>query len=207
MVKTQKQLEDQKQDLSKKLEIIRRNLTKIDEHLLKADKKPLIEAELLLQEEISNVDKKLARRSFTLNPKVKFIIFLFLLIGLLISFTMILSYGSKEVLIDEMTINFDTASIMLSPANYSRLDNFIKNIRQGDYILVEGYTDDVGDNEKNIILSKQRAQIVANYLISKGISPDKIEILGLSSSNPIEENSTEKGRYTNRRVEITLTSR
>jgi OOP family OmpA-OmpF porin len=46
--------------------------------------------------------------------------------------------------------------------------------------------------------------MVKGYLVGKGVDPLKIEALGLGPKNPIASNATEKGRQTNRRVEIEL---
>ncbi len=70
-------------------------------------------------------------------------------------------------------------------------------------ILVEGHTDNVGQEDALIELSWQRAGAVRSYLAGKGIDADRIQIAGVGASRPVSDNSTEKGRERNRRVEIT----
>jgi outer membrane protein OmpA-like peptidoglycan-associated protein len=68
-----------------------------------------------------------------------------------------------------------------------------------------GYTDSQGSDEYNIKLSKARTESVANYLISKGISKDRIlKQKALGKSKPIASNKTEEGRLQNRRVEFEI---
>ena len=69
-------------------------------------------------------------------------------------------------------------------------------------IDVLGHTDSVGSDAYNQQLSEQRAQAVANYLVSRGVDPARIATRGHGESMPIADNATEAGRAANRRVEI-----
>jgi general secretion pathway protein A len=71
-------------------------------------------------------------------------------------------------------------------------------------ININGYTDSSGAYSYNLSVSQFRANIVKGYLVGKGVDPLKIAALGLGPENPIASNDTEKGRQTNRRVEIEL---
>jgi outer membrane protein OmpA-like peptidoglycan-associated protein len=71
-------------------------------------------------------------------------------------------------------------------------------------ILIQGHTDSTGTMERNIELSTERAEAVASYLASRGISPDVMTIEGAGPANPIASNDTPEGRAANRRVEITV---
>lgn len=71
-------------------------------------------------------------------------------------------------------------------------------------INISGYTDSSGAYSYNVSVSQFRANIVKGYLVGKGVHPLKIEAVGLGPENPIASNETEKGRQTNRRVEIEL---
>lgn len=71
-------------------------------------------------------------------------------------------------------------------------------------ILLSGHTDDVGDAEANMILSKNRVVAVKNYLVSNGVKENKIRIAYFGESKPISDNSTLEGRQKNRRVEFTI---
>ena len=71
-------------------------------------------------------------------------------------------------------------------------------------IVIGGHTDSDGDKSKNTILSKNRAQSVADYLASQGVDSSRIISDGYGSSQPIANNSNEAGKSQNRRVEINL---
>ncbi|MEJ2099401.1 MAG: OmpA family protein [Desulfobacterales bacterium] len=71
-------------------------------------------------------------------------------------------------------------------------------------VNISGYTDSFGSYSYNMSVSQFRANIVKGYLVGKGVSPLNIEAVGLGPENPIANNQTEKGRQTNRRVEIEL---
>lgn len=70
-------------------------------------------------------------------------------------------------------------------------------------IQIIGYTCDLGDQQQNLALSLQRAEVVKQYLTNLDISDDRIEVIGRGEENPIASNSTEEGKQMNRRVEIT----
>jgi outer membrane protein OmpA-like peptidoglycan-associated protein len=71
-------------------------------------------------------------------------------------------------------------------------------------ILIIGHTDNVGDGIALIELSNERARAVKNYLVNKGINPNRIQTSGMGAENPLYENTTESGREKNRRVEIKI---
>lgn len=69
-------------------------------------------------------------------------------------------------------------------------------------IIVMGHTDSHGSEKYNEWMSARRASHVAKYLISIGFPADKIEVYGFGESKPLADNSTARGRATNRRVEV-----
>lgn len=69
---------------------------------------------------------------------------------------------------------------------------------------VEGHTDSQGSDATNQPLSQNRATAVRDYLVSKGVSADKISSIGMGSSRPITDNATAENRANNRRVEIII---
>jgi len=73
-----------------------------------------------------------------------------------------------------------------------------------EVMLATGHTDGVGSDAYNKKLSLARAEAVKTYMVSQGVSADKIRVEGKGKSNPIASNDTEEGRAKNRRVEITL---
>ncbi|HEX3854973.1 MAG TPA: OmpA family protein [Polyangiaceae bacterium] len=102
---------------------------------------------------------------------------------------------------------FVTGKSELLPAAQDQLDQVAKALKdQGDIkpMVVEGYTDSVGSDSTNLTLSKNRADAVRSYLVSKGIPADKITSVGKGKANPVASNDTPDGRANNRRVEIVI---
>ena len=71
-------------------------------------------------------------------------------------------------------------------------------------VIVKGYTDTSGTYHYNKKLSKMRANTVKSYLVAKGISPMRIQTIGIGEENPLKPNTTAAGRRANRRAEIEL---
>jgi outer membrane protein OmpA-like peptidoglycan-associated protein len=73
----------------------------------------------------------------------------------------------------------------------------------GRLIVVAGHTDNVGGENYNYQLGQRRAERVAGYLVGKeGIDPTQVRVVSYGASKPIADNSTSRGRQSNRRVEI-----
>jgi len=71
-------------------------------------------------------------------------------------------------------------------------------------VLVEGHTDDRGDDAFNMSLSQRRAEAVVAYLVKKGIESSRLRAQGFGEERPIESNAKSAGRAANRRVEFTI---
>jgi outer membrane protein OmpA-like peptidoglycan-associated protein len=71
-------------------------------------------------------------------------------------------------------------------------------------IEVDGYTDNQGKGDTNLVLSQKRADSVADYLISRGIAKDRVKAFGKGPDNPVSDNTSTEGRAQNRRVEIVV---
>jgi outer membrane protein OmpA-like peptidoglycan-associated protein len=71
-------------------------------------------------------------------------------------------------------------------------------------IAIEGHTDNVGSDEFNERLSRDRAEAVASLLRARGVDPARIEVRGLGEKMPVASNDEDAGRQANRRVEIVL---
>ncbi len=103
-------------------------------------------------------------------------------------------------------IYFDFDKSDLLPESYDELNRLLAYlIQHPDYhITITGHTDNFGTEAYNQQLSDNRAKAVANYLIEKGIAPERIRHSGAGSGRPIASNDTETGRGRNRRVEFVL---
>ena len=98
---------------------------------------------------------------------------------------------------DEYTLND------LSMVELYKLNAFLV-INPEISIMICGHTDDVGTEDYNQVLSKNRAAAVYNFLVELGIDPSRLRYKGFGKSQPISENATEEGRAENRRTEILI---
>jgi OOP family OmpA-OmpF porin len=99
---------------------------------------------------------------------------------------------------------FGSGSAVIKPGAYYLLDN-IAGIMEENPVLsidIQGHTDNVGSADSNMDLSLRRAQAVKNYLIGKGIMPNRMATEGFGFTKPVALNGTNTGRSLNRRVEI-----
>ena len=103
-------------------------------------------------------------------------------------------------------VNFATNQYNLSPASVETLDNFAEILQEYPKtdILIEGHTDNTGNDDYNYTLSRNRAQAVTNYLEQNGVSSDRITTQWYGETQPKFDNSTAAGRAKNRRVEIAI---
>lgn len=69
-------------------------------------------------------------------------------------------------------------------------------------LLIEGHTDSVGDAGYNMDLSRRRAQAVADYMQSQGVSSSRVTVKALGETSPRFDNATAEGQAKNRRVEV-----
>lgn len=113
---------------------------------------------------------------------------------------------TSEVSSKSYQIQFETGSASIKPESYRLLDEILQSsvVAEGLKVGVYGHTDNVGGAQSNQALSEARANSVKSYLLSKGLSSQRIEAKGFGPSNPIADNATAAGRAQNRRVQIVL---
>lgn len=114
--------------------------------------------------------------------------------------------GDNLNLIMPGNITFPTGSAGISPNFYPVLDSVAIVLKEFNEtsINVSGYTDSVGSDMSNQVLSEQRANSVASYLVQSGISHGRIQSRGFGERYPVASNDDEMGRSQNRRVEISI---
>lgn len=102
---------------------------------------------------------------------------------------------------------FDTNKYNLKRNAMSDLNDFSKvliEFNDAD-VAIFGHTDSTGTDAINDPLSVNRANAVADYLLSQGVAPTQIKsVIGKGSKEPVADNGTSAGRAENRRVEIYL---
>lgn len=101
-------------------------------------------------------------------------------------------------------INFDFDSYRLRPESRQPLDEVAMMMKSFPEMRIKiyGHTDSLGADSYNQKLSYNRAKAVKDYLQSKGVNGARMEPVGYGEKYPIDTNSTEQGRFRNRRVEI-----
>ncbi len=106
--------------------------------------------------------------------------------------------------IDFSRLAFKPSSASLTPESLPALNALNNLLLQypEQRVRVAGHTDNTGRPAVNLRISRQRADTVANYLISRGAATSQVVARGFGASRPIADNSTEAGRAKNRRIEI-----
>ncbi len=102
-------------------------------------------------------------------------------------------------------IYFDTASFTVKKESYGILSEIAKMLKDNPNINLEiiGHTDSQGDDSSNQYLSRSRAQMVKQILWEEfEIEYDRLKFIGKGETEPVDDNTTEKGRANNRRVEF-----
>ncbi len=98
------------------------------------------------------------------------------------------------------------ADIIFTPEVEENLEFIRKflNSNPDRVLVVTGHTCDLGAYEKNVKLSKQRAEAMKAALVMKGINPANIETVGMGPNQPLVPNTSEANRKLNRRIEISI---
>lgn len=103
-------------------------------------------------------------------------------------------------------INFASGSSDIPADNKAILDQAVTLLNKvsGVKLNVAGHTDSTGNAASNKALSQRRAQAVVDYLTSKGVDASKLVAQGHGSDQPVAENTTDEGRFKNRRIEFSV---
>ncbi len=120
--------------------------------------------------------------------------------------TTIITEEDKRIVKEAIrNLEFDFGKTTIREKSFPSLDRVADLLVQKNFSLkLAGHTDNVGSDQANLKLSKDRAESVKQYLVGKGANPSRVEATGYGESQPISSNKTEKGRQMNRRVEFTL---
>ncbi len=69
-------------------------------------------------------------------------------------------------------------------------------------VEISGHTDNVGSRKSNIELSIRRANAVKDWLVKRGIEPERIQTKGYGPDRPVAPNNSEENKRKNRRIEF-----
>lgn len=94
---------------------------------------------------------------------------------------------------------------MLAPAAADELEAIAEALRRNAAnatVEVYGFSDDVGNEERNLELSTSRAHAVRDFLVSHGVRADRAAAEGRGARDTVDSNASPQGRANNRRIEI-----
>ena len=111
-----------------------------------------------------------------------------------------------RVFVDFEDIHFDFDRYSLRPEATRMLDEFVKELQKESQVRVEieGHTCNIGTAEYNISLGDRRAITVREYLVTRGISADRIRTVSYGEERPKHDNAREETRRLNRRAVLVL---
>jgi outer membrane protein OmpA-like peptidoglycan-associated protein len=114
--------------------------------------------------------------------------------------------GDNIILNMPGNITFGTNLYDVNATFYNTLNSVGLVLKEYDKTIVNvmGHTDSTGSDQYNLELSQRRANSVTQYLIARGLMPQRFIVQGFGESRPVATNDTPEGRQLNRRVEIQI---
>ena len=106
-------------------------------------------------------------------------------------------------------VSFSTGRADINPRLRPILDQFASGLANQPTtdIRIIGHTDNTGSDQVNDRLSLDRADAVRDYLATRGVATNRIQVAGRGEREPVADNGSAAGRAANRRVEIFLGER
>ncbi|MEW8288924.1 MAG: OmpA family protein [Candidatus Thiodiazotropha endolucinida] len=112
-----------------------------------------------------------------------------------------------NVLLELRAFNFPSGGSDIQSENFALLDKIVTAVKSfpNPDVVVSGHTDSVGGADVNQQLSQRRAETVASFLEKVGgVARNHITAIGYGESRPVANNETERGRKSNRRIEVLI---
>ncbi len=139
----------------------------------------------------------------------------------------ILGFQSDKVLIIELNdievfkkkientfFFFDTISTKIKAGQETVMEDLVKDIKEADHLTkifdknlrieIIGHTDSKGTNERNLEISRSRAEEMLSLLISQGLMPEMFTLRGVGAGEPLKEEISEADREFNRCVNFAV---
>lgn len=100
----------------------------------------------------------------------------------------------------------EVGNTQVTPELAQRLDKIAEILKENNTVElnITGYTCNIGTPQANLKIGMQRAQAAADYLISRGIQPDRIHLFSKGENDPLVSNIPTSNRPLNRRVSILI---
>lgn len=108
-----------------------------------------------------------------------------------------------------LIINFPSNSFEVPARRYAALQKaatYIKKLPADITLEIGGHTDNVGSAASNQTLSQNRANAVKDFLVKNGVNGSILQTRGYGADKPKRDNSTDGGKYMNRRIEYSIVS-
>ncbi|MBW2451059.1 MAG: peptidoglycan-associated lipoprotein Pal [Deltaproteobacteria bacterium] len=96
---------------------------------------------------------------------------------------------------DQFTLSDEARDTLTQNANYLKANSSIQ-------VVIEGHCDERGSDEYNLALGESRALAAKQYLISLGISPQRLSVISYGEEKPLDPRTTEEAWALNRRAEF-----
>ena len=109
----------------------------------------------------------------------------------------------RKFIIENLLFPIGSATLPPKVEELDILMEFMKS-RPAVQVRIEGHTDNTGSVRTNKVLSLKRAETVKAYIVQHGIDQRRLQTLGHGPARPIADNTTEFGRWLNRRTEIII---
>src|SRR4029453_15061809 len=114
------------------------------------------------------------------------------------------------ILTKTVSVYFPTGSSTLDENAKAVLDTQVVELAAtfgSAYLRIAGNTDNVGNRDANVKLSRARADAVARFLISKGFDRNKFDVTGNGPDKPVASNDSDEGKPKNRRTHFEVIPR
>lgn len=113
-----------------------------------------------------------------------------------------------DIVANPLVLYFNTAETTINLSAEQRqkvaeISRYLDKVENAS-VTIEGHTDNTGNAKTNIKLGLERAEFAKSYLMSNGISENRITVTSKGQTEPIASNATEEGRAKNRRTIVTL---
>ena len=113
----------------------------------------------------------------------------------------------NDIILRMVGLTFPVGKSVIEPQNFGLLTKVQQaiNMFPGCSITIEGHTDSHGSDQKNMVLSQERADAINKYIqANMGLNASRINAVGYGESKPIANNETKEGRAKNRRIEVII---
>lgn len=126
----------------------------------------------------------------------------------LINKDIMLEGGDAGYVIRLDNLIFEQGSAEITSGSFAELDDLAERLKTYPKMVIqlEGHTDFRGNADANMNLSQERVRNVRNYVLSKGIEGNRVQMRAFGGSQPLSRENTDEARKLNRRVEVRIIS-